>query len=130
MKIDHLGIWVADIEVMKIFYLTYFEVTCGDKYYNPGKKFTSCFLAFPEGGSRIELMHRPDIPAFIGMKGLINGLAHFAISVESKEKVDELADLLRHDGYTINSEPRTTGDGYYESSILDPEGNCVEIIYK
>lgn len=130
MRIDHLGIWVEDIERMKDFYLTYFEVTCGDKYYNPVRKFTSYFLTFTESGSRIELMHQPGISAFTGRKGWINGLAHFAIAVGSKEKVDGLTDLLCHDGYTINSEPRITGDGYYESSILDPEGNYVEIIYK
>ena len=60
-------------------------------------------------------------------RGLIKGLAHFSINVGSKTAVDNLTERLRTDGYIIKGEPRTTGDGYYESVILDPEGNYVEI---
>ena len=55
------------------------------------------------------------------------GLTHFAISVGSRERVDELTEAIRSAGYEITGEPRTTGDGYYESVITDPEGNLVEI---
>ena len=55
------------------------------------------------------------------------GLTHFALSVGSKQRVDELTEALRRDGYSIVGEPRTTGDGYYESVVLDPEGNRIEI---
>jgi lactoylglutathione lyase len=55
------------------------------------------------------------------------GIIHFAISVGSKEKVDSLTHQLRSDGYQIIGEPRTTGDGYYESVVLDPEKNRIEI---
>jgi len=53
--------------------------------------------------------------------------AHLAISVGSKEKVDELTEKLRADGYTVAGNPRLTGDGYYESVVFDPEGNRIEI---
>lgn len=127
MRIDHLAIWVDNIEAMRHFYLTYFDVTCGEKYVNPKKHYTSYFLTFGEVGSRIELMYRPDIHPHHTQRGLTKGYAHLAISVGSQSRVGELTERLRKDGYTIESEPRITGDGYYESVVLDPEGNCIEI---
>ncbi|HCO68251.1 MAG TPA: glyoxalase/bleomycin resistance/extradiol dioxygenase family protein [Dysgonomonas sp.] len=128
MKIEHLAIWTDDIEKMREFYLAYFDVTSGEKYVNPVKKYTSYFLTFGGGGSRIELMHRPDIDGMQTRRGFSKGFAHIAISVGGKEAVDRLTERLRADGYTIAGEPRTSGDGYYESGILDPEGNYVEIV--
>jgi len=101
-------------------------MTSNDKYVNAKKGFTSYFLSFGKN-ARIELMHRSDITDLHKVKGEVNGLAHFAISVGSKEIVDKLTELLGTDGFVIQGEPRTTGDGYYESIILDPEGNWVEI---
>lgn len=102
-------------------------MTCGEMYHNPKKNFSSYFLRFAEGGAAIELMNIPgkDAPA---SRGDLKGLAHFAISVGSKEKVDSYAERFRADGYTILSAPRTTGDGYYECAIADPEGNYVEVV--
>jgi len=127
MKIEHLAIWVQDLERMKTFYTLYFDAQSGDKYHNPNKNFTSYFLSFEEG-CRLELMHKPAIlpSQKEGLSEYI-GLTHFAISVGSKEVVDSLTNRLRTDGYTIVGEPRTTGDGYYESVVLDPEGNRIEI---
>ncbi len=127
MKIEHLAIWTNDLEKMKHFYTKYFNMTSSEKYENKGKKFSSYFLSFKEAESRIELMYRPDISEFNGKKGIVNGLTHFSISVGNKQRVDELTERLRLDGYQIVGEPRTTGDGYYESVILDLEGNHIEI---
>ncbi|QHT69950.1 glyoxalase/bleomycin resistance/extradiol dioxygenase family protein [Rhodocytophaga rosea] len=127
MKIEHLAIWVHDLEKIKNFYTTYFDVSAGDKYINPRKQFTSYFLYFGSDKTRLEIMHRPDIEPNPGKRGFLHGVAHFAISIGNKQGVDALTDRLRSDGYTIESEPRTTGDGYYESVVLDPEGNYVEI---
>lgn len=126
MKIDHIAIWAEDIEVLRKFYMRYFNMSCNDQYVNPKKNFSSYFLSFDDGGARIEIMNIPgkDAPA---SRGDLKGLAHFAISVGCKENVDGMAQRLRKDGYTILSEPRTTGDGYYECAIADPEGNYVEI---
>ena len=55
------------------------------------------------------------------------GSIHIAFSVGSKEKVDELTSKLKADGYEVLSGPRTTGDGYYESCIVDLENNQIEI---
>lgn len=126
MKIEHLAIWTKDIEKMKTFYLEFFEVSANEKYFNTTKNFSSYFLSFPNG-TRIELMHRPEISK--QLEGLEQnlGLAHFAIALGSKQKVNDLTHTVRMKGYSILGEPRTTGDGYYESVITDPEGNQIEL---
>lgn len=126
MKIDHIAIWAEDLEVLRKFYMQYFDMSCSDLYANPKKNFSSCFLSFEDGGTRIEIMNIPgkDAPS---SRGDLKGIAHFAISVGSKENVDSMAKMLRKDGFTILSDPRTTGDGYYECAVADPEGNYVEI---
>jgi lactoylglutathione lyase len=126
MKIEHIALWVKDLEGMKNFYMEYFNMNCGEKYENKNKRFSSYFLAF-ESGARIEIMCRPDISEQAGRNGVTYGLTHLAISVGSKEKVDELTELIRNNGFEIVGEPRMTGDGFYESIISDPEGNHIEI---
>lgn len=125
MKIEHIAIWVSGIEEMRRFYEQYFNAKAGEKYVNLKKNFTSYFLSFTEG-SRLELMQKPEISASTHQDEYF-GFIHFAISVGSKEKVDSLTEKLRQDGFKITGEPRTTGDGYYESVVLDPEGNRIEI---
>jgi len=127
MKIEHLAIWVEDLEAIKNFYIKYFDMMCGEKYFNAQKDFSSYFLFFKGSETRIEIMHRPDILKNKDIKGLTIGITHFAISVGSKEIVNSITEQLRVDKYIIQSEPRTTGDGYYESVVLDPEGNLIEI---
>ncbi len=127
MRIEHLAIWGDDIELLRQFYMKYFKVTCGEKYTNSKKNYTAYFLSFGEDKTRIELMNIPDMPHEPSRRGYMKGLAHFAISVGEKNTVNVLTERLRNDGYTIASEPRITGDGYYESVVLDPEGNHVEI---
>ncbi len=126
MHIEHIAIWAEDLDKLCAFYTTYFGLTKGNKYENHTKRFSSYFLSFGEGTTRIELMHIPDMDTPAN-RGHLQGLAHLAISVGNKEAVDSLTERLRNDGYTILSEPRTTGDGYYESAVADPEGNYVEI---
>lgn len=127
MKIEHLAIWVSDLERMKAFYEKYFQATAGNLYHNPTKQFHSYFLSF-QSGCRLEIMHKPGIPANLNDTQLqYQGIIHFAISVGNKEKVNTLTEQLRKDGYDVVGEPRTTGDGYYESVVLDPEQNRIEI---
>lgn len=130
MRIEHFAIWCDDIEVMRSFYTTYFCCQSNEKYHNPNKNYTSCFLSFADGDCRIELMHRPDILIEPSKRGFVKGIAHFDIEVGDEAMVDSLTERLRTDGYTIASEPRRTGDGYYEAGILDPEENYVEISAK
>lgn len=127
MKIEHIAFWVNDLEKTKDFYEKYFDAKANQKYYNPTKNFTSYFLEF-DGGARLELMNKLEITA--NKNDFHNqsvGIIHIAFSVGSKQKVNELTEKLRKDGYEIVGEPRMTGDGYYESVILDPEKNIIEI---
>jgi len=127
MKIEHIAIWCKDLEASKEFYIKYFRVTAGEKYVNPVKKFESYFLNFQEG-ARLELMYMPGIPETTNnIDRQFTGLIHFSVSVGNKQNVDLLTEQLRKDGHAIVGEPRTTGDGYYESVVLDPEGNRIEI---
>ncbi|MEK4871349.1 VOC family protein [Niallia sp. FSL W8-1348] len=124
MKIEHIAIWVHDLEEMKKFYTTYFDGIANSKYHNTEKKFESYFISY-KGGARIELMRKsgidkPDVNGRVG-------LAHIAFSVGSKEAVNQLTERLQKDGYLLVNGPRITGDGYYESVIEDPEGNLLEL---
>ena len=124
MKIEHVALWVNDLEPMRRFYETYLGATANDKYTNERKQFESYFLTFPESTCRLELMHRPDIQ---GTPGDTIGYAHIAFALGSKEAVDTLTRRLEADGYPLVDGPRTTGDGYYESVLLDPEQNKLEL---
>lgn len=128
MKIDHIAIWCSDIEGMQHFYMHYFDASSNEGYYNHSRDFKSYFLSFDDE-CKIELMQMPGIPKTKNdPRKQFSGIIHFAIKAGSKLQVDRLTNKLREDGFTIIGEPRTTGDGKYESIILDPEGNRVEII--
>lgn len=125
MQLTHLALWTNEPERARDFYVKYFNGKSNEKYVNTKKGFCSYFVNF-EGGASLEIMQRNDITEV--EVGVYIGLAHFAFSVGSKAKVEEMTELFRGDGYPIISEPRTTGDGFYEASLLDPDGNIVEII--
>lgn len=125
MHVEHIAIWTHDLERLKAFYETYFEGKANDRYVNAKKQFESYFLAFASG-ARLELMQMPTVPESRD-GGQAIGYAHLAFSSGSEATVDALTARLREDGYQIVSDPRRTGDGYYESCVLDPDGNRVEI---
>lgn len=125
MKIHHIAMYVRSLERSLQFYKTYFGGTAGERYCNPNTGLQTYFLTFADG-ARLELMHRPQCTEE-GRGAFAYGLAHLAFSTGSCEAVDALTARLAADGFTIAGEPRTTGDGYYESIILDPDGNRVEI---
>lgn len=127
MFIDHIAVWTENLENEKDFFLRYFDCRVNEKYINPVKQFSSYFITF-DTGARIELMERADIRE--GRSADTLGPAHIAINVGSKEKVDKMTVKFESDGLTIVSKPRMTGDGYYESVVLDPENNVIEILYK
>lgn len=125
MHIDHIAIWTVDLEREKKFFLKYFVCSAGKKYVNPVKGFSSYFITF-SGGARIELMKRDDISGIRNCETI--GITHLAINVGSREKVDSMTALFEENGVTVKGRPRVTGDGYYESVILDPEGNVIELL--
>jgi lactoylglutathione lyase len=127
MKIEHVAIWVSDLEQMRAFYEKYFQAKSNELYHNQKRGFRSYFLQF-ESGARLELMNISVLsPNSNSFANPAMGLAHLAFSVGSKESVDQLTDRIKSDGYEVVSNPRTTGDGYYESAVLDPENNIIEL---
>ena len=125
MKIDHLALWVQDLEKMKAFYEKYFNGKSNEKYHNPNKNFQSYFISFPSG-ARIELMNNPDVEKESSELRQI-GYTHFAFSLGSTEEVDRVTAFMKTEGFQIIDGPRKTGDGYYESAMLDPENNIIEL---
>lgn len=126
MRIEHIAIFAMNLEDTKEFYTKYFGAKAGPIYENNKKGFKSYFLEFDEG-CRVEVMQKSTVSGQKDEDIEIIGLSHFAISVGDKAEVDALTQRLRGAGYKILSEPRNTGDGYYESVISDPDGNRVEI---
>lgn len=125
MKIEHIAMYVTDLEGTKAFFEKYFSARANNGYHNKATDFKSYFLSFDDG-ARLEIMQKPGMSD--DAKGLARtGYIHIAFSVGSKERVDELTGLLREDGYDVVGGPRTTGDGYYESCIVAVEGNQIEI---
>lgn len=124
VRIEHVGLWVADIDAVAAFYAKYFDARIGVRYHNPRKEFESRFLEFGSG-ARLEIMKRLDVTSRPAVEQL--GLAHVALTVGTEAAVDALAARFVADGLPPDSGPRRTGDGYYECVVRDPEGNRVEI---
>jgi lactoylglutathione lyase len=117
LRIEHVALWTADLERARAFYVTHLGARAGERYENPARAFSSYFLEF-DGGARIELMQMP---------GATGSFAHLALALGSEGDVDATTERLRNAGVEVVSEPRRTGDGYYESVVLDPDGNCIEL---
>ena len=125
MKIEHVAMYVNDLEMARNFFVKYFDGISNDGYHNKNTGFRSYFISFSDG-ARLELMNKPglvDSEKQLSRTGYI----HIAFSVGSKDKVDVLTETLKKDGYEVISGPRTTGDGYYESCIVGIEGNQIEL---
>lgn len=125
MHIEHIAMYVNDLEATRDFFVKYFNVASNDGYHNKTTDFRSYFLSFDDG-ARLEIMNRPAMED--GEKNLSRtGYIHIAFSLGSREAVDEITAKLKEDGYEVLSGPRVTGDGYYESCIVGIEGNQIEI---
>jgi lactoylglutathione lyase len=126
-RIEHVAFWTEDLERLADFYRKYFGAEPGPLYVNAAKGFESRFLKF-DGGARIEVMKSSTLhPLKIERGAQRMGLVHFAVSVGSRQRVEELTRDLQSDGHEVVDGPRQTGDGYFESVVLDPDGNRIEI---
>jgi len=125
MKIEHLAMYVENLEKAKDFFIKYFNAKSNEGYHNKMTGFRSYFLSFDDG-ARLEIMNKSSV-SVDNQRAETTGYAHIAFSVGSKEKVDKITSLLKTDGYKVLNGPRTTGDGYYESCIVGIEGNLIEI---
>lgn len=126
MNIEHVALYTADLERAKSFYCKYFSFGAGACYSNPTRGFQSYFLS-AASGPRLELMTRPGLSTKAVNDGELAGFSHLAFSLGSKEKVNQLFKELTDAGCEVVSEPRTTGDGYYEACLCDFDGNRIEI---
>ena len=128
IRIEHVALWTQDIDRLAAFYCAYFGATMGTRYLNPAKGFESRFLSF-SGGARLELMRTTTLqPAPHEPGAQRMGLTHLAVSLGSEGEVNRLTERMRNDGHPVLDGPRRTGDGYYESVVLDPDGNRVEVV--
>ena len=125
MRLEHVALWVGDLERMRAFYVDVLGGRSGQRYHNTASGFSSYFVTLGDG-PRIELMHQAGLADAAG--GPAPGYAHVALALGSRDAVDSQTNTLRARGVTVASEPRLTGDGYYESVILDPEGNRIELV--
>jgi len=126
VSLVHVAVWTRDLERLRAFYERYFAASAGGRYESATRRgFTSYFLTFPNGGARLEVMSLPELAD--RADGPAVGYAHLAVSVGSRGAVEALAARMRADGVRIRSEPRQTGDGYFEAVVEDPDGNSVEI---
>lgn len=125
MRIEHIAMYVNDLEAARDFFVKYLGGVSNDGYHNKNTDFRSYFISFDDG-ARLELMNKPGLD---DMEKPLNrtGYVHIAFSVGSKEKVDELTAYLKAEGFDVISGPRTTGDGYYESCVVVIEGNQIEL---
>jgi len=125
--IHHIAMWVSDLEKTKDFYVKYFGGIPNELHRDPSRQYQSYFISFEEG-SELELMQMPAIDEGHNCEEKqFLGITHLAFSVGSEENVDKLTKQIIEDGYTLNYGPKRTGDGFYESSVFDPELNRVEI---
>lgn len=129
MKLEHIAIWTDNIELLRNYYVSFFDGQSNEMYINPKTQFQSYFISF-ESGARLEIMSMPNIPD--NTNDTINaqhkGIIHIAFSVDTKQEVDAKAALLQANGFEILNGPRVTGDGYYEFVTLDPDKNRLEVI--
>ena len=125
MRIDHMAMYVEDLESARDFFVRYFGAKSNAGYHNPNTGLKTYFLTFADG-ARLELMCRPHMTARDVVPYSI-GYVHIAFALGSHAAVDVLTQRLAADGYTVVSGPRTTGDGYYESCVLGPEDCVLEL---
>jgi lactoylglutathione lyase len=127
VHIEHVAIWTRDLERLRAFYERWFGARSGERYENAAKGSSSYFLELGSG-ARLELMQMASIPETRDDPlAQATGLIHLAMSLGSEEDVDELTARLAEAGVPVLDGPRRTGDGYYESVVLDPDGNRVEL---
>lgn len=124
MRIEHIALWTTDLERSRAFYEQHFGAAAGARYQNSKTGFSSYFLSFADG-ARLEIMARPDVAQRAPAVQL--GFAHFAVSLGSEEAVLCKTRTLAAAGISVVSQPRRTGDGYFESVIADPDGNLIEL---
>lgn len=126
IQIDHIALYCLDLEAMRTFFIQHFGCRSNDMYHNPKTGLKTYILTFPEGKTRLEIMSHPQVTTLSG--GLYRaGYIHLSLAVGSEENVVAKTRELTVAGYECISGPRVTGDGYFESALIGPEGIFIEI---
>jgi lactoylglutathione lyase len=126
MKIAHVALWTLDLDEAVAFWTTFFDAKAGAPYESKRRAgFQSRFVALSDGPT-IELMTGPWLAPGPSVAPEQIGWSHIAVSVQSREAVDALARRLADAGLLL-SQPRTTGDGFYETTARTPDGILIEI---
>ncbi len=60
MKLEHIAMYVNDLENTRLFFMQYFGAISNKMYHNPQTGLRTYFLSF-EDGARLEIMSRPDM---------------------------------------------------------------------
>ena len=84
MKIEHVAMYVNDLEKARDFFISYLGASVNDEYHNTTTDFRSYFLTF-DSGARLEIMHKPEMEDQ-KKSPVRTGYIHLAFSVGSKEK--------------------------------------------
>jgi lactoylglutathione lyase len=128
MTIDHVAIWTNQLEILKGYYVKYFNGRANKKYTNKVTGFESYFISF-DSGTRLEIMQKPGIPENLNdrVTKQHQGLIHLSFGVEYMELVNRKSEEMAKAGFRILRGPRKTGDGYYEFETLDPDNNRIEV---
>lgn len=124
--IDHIAMYVVDLDGARLFFMRFFDATPNEMYHNPKTGLRTYFLTFPDG-ARLEIMSRPEVDTPDNDKMYRSGFIHLAFRLGSREEVDRITELLMQHGYEVVSGPRITGDGFYESCIRGFENNLIEL---
>jgi lactoylglutathione lyase len=127
MKLEHVAIRTDRLEILKDFYVSYFDGTSNQKYVNPKTGLETYFITF-DSGAKLEIMTLPGLVVNKNDPKIpYQSITHLAFSVDSMQEVDVKARQFEAAGFPIVRGPRKTGDGFYEFETLDPDGNKIEI---
>lgn len=123
MKIDHVAMYVNDLEAEKDFFVKYFNATASSKYTTFRGDFSNYLLRWSDG-SRLEIM--TDTSADAKKASYRTGINRFYFLADDRKEVDDIMNKLAADGVIVEI-PRENAEGYYESVVVDPEGNEIVV---
>ena len=124
MQIKCISMWTQNLEGMKYFYVKFFGAEAGALYNNEKAGF-ECYLLTFKRGLVVELMRRADVKTrpvrpYIGITGL-------AFKAGTMKEVRRITEKLQKENVPVLKEPRISGDGFFSSTVADPDGNEIEI---
>lgn len=124
MKLQHIAFWTNDIGRAIRFYQQHFQ---GKVLFSHTDGDFSCTFISICNSVRLELMHKPGLPE--EQLGDRVGYSHLSLDVGSRTEVNRLTDYFLTQGVPLEKCKVQYDDGYYESSVFDPDGNIIELAF-